>query len=420
MTTPATMARTERSAAAECRLAIFTTHPIQYQAPLFRELAARPGLHPIVLFGSRHGLDPSLDKGFGARFQWDIPLLDGYDHAFIENVAANSDVDRFGGIRVRDAKQILREHDADAVLVLGWQSIAHLQFMRAAHALGLPLLMRGESNLLRRLPPGLKARIRSLLWVPARKLVYRAMFARVSEFLVIGSRNADFYRHFGVPDEKLQWAPYAVDNERFALPFEEHARARRSRREELGISEDVVIFLDSAKLIPRKRPLDLLAAFDKVVRVSENAHLIFLGSGPLQPAIEAEIDARGLQGRVSITGFVNQREIPTWYAAADCLVLPSDSLETWGLAVNEGMAAGLAAIVSADVGCAPDLVRAGENGFQFPLGDISALAERMIEYAQLARSEREAMSRRSRAIVGEFSIDRVADAVVTALAVAAP
>ncbi len=382
---------------------------------MFRELAQRTSVHPVVLFGSRHGLDLSVDKGFGTAFKWDIPLLQGYEHVFIDNVAKHPDVDRFAGIKVDDAKRILREQRADAVLVLGWQTIAHFQFMRAARALRIPLLMRGESNLLRRIPAGIRSIARTILWVPVRELAYRAMFANVHQFLVIGSRNADFYRHFGVPESKLRWAPYAVDNSRFALPREEFANARADRRKELGISDEAVTFVCSAKLIERKRPFDLLTAFTHVARTAPNAHLIYLGTGPLRPILEAEIARQSLRDRVTISGFINQRAIPTWYAAADCIVLPSDSLETWGLAVNEAMAAGCAAIVSDAVGCAPDLVHDGENGYRFPLGDVDMLAERMIQFAQLSPSERAAMKRRSREIVADFTVAAVADAAETAV-----
>lgn len=408
------------SVGARPRLAIFTTHPIQYQAPLFRELALRAGVEPVVLFGSRHGLDLSLDKGFGRAIQWDIPLLDGYAHRFVENVARRSDVDRITGIRVRDAKEILRAERADAVLVLGWQTVAHFQFMRAARALGLPLFVRGESNLLRRLPSGPKALLRSALWLPLREVLYRALFATVAEFLVIGTRNAEFYRHFGVPARKLRWAPYAVDNARFALPAGEARAARAEHRLQLGIASDAVVFIASAKLLPRKRPFDLLAAFAAVAGEFPQAHLVYLGDGPLREELDAETARLGLTSRVSVTGFVNQQAIPGWYAAADCVVLPSDSLETWGLAVNEGMAAGLAAIVSDQVGCAPDLVQPTVNGYRFPCGDVGALAARLRDYLRLSPAERDTMAQRSREIVAGFTTGHVADAIAAAVAEHAP
>jgi len=79
-------------------------------------------------------------------------------------------------------------------------------------------------------------------------------------------------------------------------------------------------------------------------------------------------------------GFVNQREMPAVYAAADVVVLPSDGRETWGLAVNEGMACGVPAVVSDKVGCGPDLIEEGTTGAVFSFGDVEAFA-RAVETA---------------------------------------
>ena len=84
---------------------------------------------------------------------------------------------------------------------------------------------------------------------------------------------------------------------------------------------------------------------------------------------------------VTFTGFLNQTEIPAAYAAADCLVLPSDHRETWGLVVNEAMACGLPAIVSDQVGCGPDLIEPGQTGAIFPSGNWEALAQTLVDLA---------------------------------------
>src|SRR5690349_25122836 len=108
------------------RLAIFTSHPIQYQAPLFRALAASGGVEPTVYFGSRHGMDVALDSGFGTAFRWDIPLVEGYEHVFLPNVASDPDVSRFRGVRLSRPEEALARGRHDALLLLGWQTLGHL------------------------------------------------------------------------------------------------------------------------------------------------------------------------------------------------------------------------------------------------------------------------------------------------------
>jgi glycosyltransferase involved in cell wall biosynthesis len=94
---------------------------------------------------------------------------------------------------------------------------------------------------------------------------------------------------------------------------------------------------------------------------------IFVGDGPLAEQVRASLDpARG-----AVTGFINQTLLPSYYHAADVLVLPSEA-ETWGMVVNEAMAAGTLPVVSDTVGCAPDLVRG--VGEVFHCADVSDLA----------------------------------------------
>jgi glycosyltransferase involved in cell wall biosynthesis len=409
-TTPAS-----RRARGAKRLAIFTSHPIQYQAPLFRALAASELIEPTVYFGSRHGVDVAMDPGFGQAFRWDIPLLEGYGHAFLPNTASKPDVSRFRGVRLSGAEEVLARGDHDALLLLGWQTFAHVQMLRAAWQIGLPVILRGESTLARAEVGGARASARRTVWLPVRQQLYRAAFARVHAFLVIGSRNREYYRSFGVPDEKLFWAPYGVHNEWFALAQSERAVARERVRSRLAIGPDTLVFASSAKLIERKRPLDLVDAVAAVRGRGIDAHALFIGDGEERPAIEQRASAHGIRSAVTIAGFVNQGELPAWYAAADALVLPSDARETWGLVVNEAMAAGLPVVVSDAAGCSPDLVHEGENGFTYVCGDVVALADRLAFVAALGPDGRREFGNRSRDIVTQFGIDAVVRATEAAV-----
>ena len=387
------------------RLAIFTSHPIQYQAPLFRALAASEVVEPTVYFGSRHGLDVAMDAGFGQAFRWDVPLLDGYEHSFLPNTAGKPDVSRFTGVRLSRAESILAQGNHDALLLLGWHTFAHVQMLRAAWRIGLPVILRGESTLQRGQAARRRASARRMMWLPIRRRLYHAAFDRVQAFLVIGSRNRDYYRSFGVPDEKLYWAPYAVDNAWFSLTQRDRESARSRVRARIGVGPDTLVFASSAKLIARKRPFDLLDAVAALRTRGGDAHALFIGDGEERRAIEQRAVAIGIGDAMTIAGFVNQRELPDWYAAADALVLPSDSRETWGLVVNEAMAAGLPVVVSDAAGCSVDLVRDGENGFTYGCGDVTALADRLTTIASLGADGRRDFGRRSREIVKRFGID---------------
>jgi glycosyltransferase involved in cell wall biosynthesis len=112
--------------------------------------------------------------------------------------------------------------------------------------------------------------------------------------------------------------------------------------------------------------------------------VLFVGSGELYSDLKdgtnvlfdgnAVLSLQNNGVNISITGFLNQSEIVKAYVAADCLVLPSDYNETWGLVVNEAMACGIPAIVSDQCGSAEDLARSVNEHLTFPCGDTSELS----------------------------------------------
>jgi glycosyltransferase involved in cell wall biosynthesis len=75
----------------------------------------------------------------------------------------------------------------------------------------------------------------------------------------------------------------------------------------------------------------------------------------------------------------------------------------------------LPVVVSDAAGCSVDLVREGENGFTYPCGDVSALAERLFSIASLTGDARRALGNRSREIVSHFGISVAAKATIDAL-----
>jgi len=137
-----------------------------------------------------------------------------------------------------------------------------------------------------------------------------------------------------------------------------------------------------------------------------------VGDGELRA--ECEAYAREHRLPVTFAGFLNQGQLPGAYATADCLVLPSDHGETWGLVVNEAMACGLPAITSDRVGCHPDLILPGVTGQTFPCGDVAALAETMRRLAADPVALR-AMGARAREHIRGYSIDALVEGTMDAL-----
>lgn len=346
------------------KVGVLATHPIQYQAPWFRLLAACSEIDLTVYYCLIPD-DREQGRDFGVAFRWDIPLLDGYRFEVLENIAGSPTPSQFEGCDTPGIDTVVRHGAFDAFIVNGWQVKSCIQLLWSCRRHGVPCIVRGESNDLRPRP----------LW---KELVHRVLLSQFAACLFIGEGNKRFYLRNGVSLDKLFFAPYCVDNDRFA---ENVARLQGDRcviRSSWGIPENAVTFLFCGKFIKKKRPMDILHSLVHLLRSGDlpgAIHLLMIGTGELLESCKAFAAGHGLP--VTFAGFLNQSEIPRAYAVSDCLILPSDHGETWGLVVNEGMACGLPAIVSNEVGCHPDLIAPGETGLVFPTGDVEALASCM-------------------------------------------
>lgn len=382
------------------RVAMVTTHPIQYQVPWLRLLAAEPGVDLTVYFAM---LPDAAEQGreFGVAFDWDLPLLGGYKHVVLQNTAAQPSLTGFKGCDTPQLYGEIRRGRFDAVIVNGWGTKTSLQALAACRLTGTPCIVRGEAN-------GLRPRA---WW---KHSLHSRLLSQYAAHLVIGTNNRRYYHQRGVPDSKMHLTPYCVDNEWFASAADRWRREQgiQALRARFGLQPDLVTFVFSGKFVDKKRPGDLVAALRLLEQIDgPPVQVLMVGDGPLAEGLRE--GAAGL--RMHFTGFLNQSEITAAYAASDCLVLPSDHGETWGLVVNEAMACGLPAIVSDQVGSAVDLVVPGHSGDVYPCGDVAQLGARMAHWASNAAQLRNMGSRASHLVHSEYNFNRVAAGALAAL-----
>lgn len=349
----------------DVRLGILASHPIQYQAPLYRRLAAQAGVDVEVLFVGDHGVAPSFDPGFGRMVQFDVPLTEGYRHRFLKTGPPS----RFAGYQggaYAEVVRAIRQGKYDVLMIHGYATAASMMALATPRGGQTRLLMRGESHL---------HVARGPFTIAAKALLMPSIFRRVDHFLAIGSWNAEYYQHYGVSRDRITLAPYSVDTEFFEARAANAKSDRTAVRRRYGIGETATVFLYCSKLTPRKRPLDLIRAFSEA-RKSCRCELVIVGDGPESEIVRQE--SRRLGYGVHLLGFRNQTELPGIYAMCDAFVLPSEA-EPWGLVVNEAMSCGLAVAVSDAVGAGPDLVHG--IGEIFPCGDVPALARILERWA---------------------------------------
>ena len=389
------------------KVAFVTSHPIQYQVPVFRELAHRLDMEFIVLFAMLPDA-ASQGVGFGVAFEWDVPLLEGYAYRVLNNVSRSPGVTHYKGCDTPEIESVLRELQIDVVIVNGWVVKSCLQTLRAAKRMKIPCIVRGEANNLRHRP----------WW---KRWLQRLLVRRYDAVLPIGSANRDFYRSHGVPEAKMFNAPYCVENQRFARAAADAESRRSQLRSRWNIPEDAVCYLFCGKFEHKKHPVELVEAFLQAHETRLQAasdprpiHLLMVGDGALRQQCEQLATRHSPLAAITFTGFLNQTQIVEAYVAADILVLSSDAGETWGLVVNEAMACGRPVIVSSLSGCCDDLVVPGETGWSFEFGDWQALAEIMIHAggdAGLLRSMRD----RCRQHLAQFSPEVAAKGIVEAV-----
>ncbi len=379
------------------RLAILASHPVQYNSPVFRLLAKHKDIELRVFYGWEGATSSSqADAGFGQKFQWDIPLLDGYDHEVLTNDGP-TDVSHFKGLSSPDAIERITKWQPDALLVYGWSYRTHLNCLR--HFSGrLKIFFRGDSTLLDERPGWRKL---------ARRIYLRRIYRHVDYALCVGSHNRDYFLTHGLTESQLLDAPHSIENERFADPDGIHEAAAREWLDKLGISNGERTFLFAGKFEPKKAPLDLLNAFSKL----ESGHLLLAGSGELEEAMRAVSSER-----VHYLGFQNQSQMPVVYRLGDVVILPSQGPgETWGLALNEAMACSRAVIGSDRCGGAADLIAPGENGEIFEAGNVGRLSSAMNRFVR-GESDPARMGCRSRDRIEGWSNQRQVEAVIEGLA----
>ena len=358
------------------RVLLVASHPVQYAAPLFRQMAQHPRLDPLVAYCNLQGAESRMDPEFGVEVRWDVPLLEGYPWVQAPN---------------RGIWKLIRSGEFDAVILFtGYRCVTFWVAAAAAKSNHTSLLFGTDAHELRaRDGSAWKARWKRLLWP--------ALFRLADVVIVPSTAGRDLMRLLGIRADGVIVTPYVVDNDWWIAQAGRVDRAEVRRGWNIPEQSPVVLFC--AKLQPWKRPLDVLKAFAQAN--VPDSYLVYAGEGPMREQVAAEAHKLGMDARVRLLGFVNQSQLPGVYCAADLLVLPSE-YEPFGVVVNEAMLCGCAVVASDRVGAAKDLIRAGENGFVFPCGDVDALArifrefllthERLREMGRAARRRMESWS----------------------------
>jgi glycosyltransferase involved in cell wall biosynthesis len=367
------------------RLAIVISHPIQYHAPLYGFLARDGRFDLHVFFMSDRGARPYYDDFAKTMVRFDNPILAGYDYTFLrEGEPQGWWQQRTEQLSARLSRE-LAAFRPEAVYFHGYTNPSFWPAMRWCRRNGVRVLFRGENE----------------DWLPraawrnvARETFLRMLMPRVDAFLYIGKANRDFFLARGVPESKLFYVPYSVDNDYFraGVSAEELRSIRERLRARYSLAPETRLFIYTHKFRDTMRPVDAAEAFARAAPSFEKpAALLMCGEGELRGAIEAVTHAHPA-AKIILTGFLPQSDLREHLLGSDIMVNPA--VEPWGCTVNEGIASGLAQISSDMVVGWPDMVRQS-NGMVYACGDIPALTEQIRTMAAIDDAELRTMQAES-------------------------
>jgi len=346
------------------RVLIISTHPVQYAAPLMRQLSQDPRLDIEVAYCSLQGAAVSaVDPEFGVEVKWDVPLLEGFHWVHVPNRSPWPGLGRFFGLINPGLWKLIRTGKYDAVFIrTGYAILSFWIVVAAARFSGIPLMGGSDAYNVAGASPRWWKSLAKRIFLP---LVYRSY----SVILLTSQSTVRFLQSMGMPKDRIAYFQGGFDIDWWAR--EAGKTDRSETRAKLGIPPSSMVFLFCAKLVPRKRPQDVLRAFAQVKNTG--GVLVFAGDGSMRSQLVAEAEALGVSKRVVFCGFVNLSRLPGFFRAADLMVLSSE-WDGGPLVVGEAMSCGCPVILSDSIPGRFELVRHGETGFVYPCGNEAALA----------------------------------------------
>lgn len=224
---------------------------------------------------------------------------------------------------------------------------------------------------------------------------------------VYGQRSRDYLVRLGMQKSKIFITGNTTDNHFY---YDQTLKLKSNRRvlyEKHNVPDHNFLYI--GRFSPEKNILFLLKTYQRLKAEKCDWGLILIGDGPQRSEIENYINKYAVKD-VHMPGFKQKEDIPLYLALANVLILPS-IYESWGLVVNEAMAAGLPVLVSKKCGCYPDLIKDGINGFHFDPFDETQL----LKYMKKISHEKEFLTKMGQAsmdIIKEYTPENAAKIII--------
>lgn len=381
-----------------CKIAVVSPTVFYYHVPLYRRMASSKKIDLNVFYCSNEaavGSDVKKTYGVNGRFS-DEDMLSGYSYKFLKNYSPCPSYLRwpFGLVNIGIWQEI-KKGKYDAVVLQAWTDLTWYLAFLACLRFKIPVLFMTDANIA-------SESFRPTWKKIVKKILFKFLFTRASGFLTAGIANEEYYKLYGVSEDRMVRFHFSWGYEDFFSKAQYIKLKKQSIRNLLGIEENEFVMVYIGRLSKEKNPEIILEAFNKLD--FKNKKLFFVGDGQLRTRIEQALKTSDSK-KVFVTGFQSRDKIGDFYAIADVLILASDA-ETWGIVVNEGMCFGLPIIASDQVGAIFDLVKDGYNGFIFPVGDAEKLSDCIKKIFRMTSGERLIFGERSKKMIKDW-IDEI-------------
>jgi glycosyltransferase involved in cell wall biosynthesis len=169
-----------------------------------------------------------------------------------------------------------------------------------------------------------------------KKTIEQTTYQRSDSFIVLSEYFQNtLSSEFSIPKERIHVIPGAVDTERF-----HPAADRKALRKQLGIHFSSHVLFCTRRLVRRMGIDNLIRAMAPICRMIPGTVLYIAGTGPLREELEQLIRELDLHANVHLLGRLSSEDLVRWYQAADLSIVPTVTLEGFGLVTTEALACG--------------------------------------------------------------------------------
>lgn len=356
------------------RIVVITNMVAPYRIPLFNVLAKKLHSQLSVYFFV------AMEKDR----QWNIPYKEmQFEFRFLPGFSIE-----LGRIKLHLKLSLFHYLmlEKPEVVIIGGFSFQTIIAMIYTHLMRKPFIIWSEGTLHSEC---YRCRIR----IPLRRWLVK----KAKAFIAVSKEAKQYFQHLGVPSEKIFMAIQTLDVEEFSKKCALFHKNKKSIKKRIGLKDDIKIILYSGQLIKRKGVVYLLKAFFQISMKYPNLVLLIVGNGPDLSSLKSFCKENNILNKVVFAGFTHFDDLPKFYSISDVFVFPTLS-DTFGLVVNEAVAAGLPIICSKWAGAARDLVKDGVNGYIVNPQDVNTLTKKMEDLLQNDKKRLE-MGRKSKEMI---------------------